>query len=97
MYNGSRKWGSVRVTTKRGKSLHNYQLFNFTFSDVVYPEQHKYKKSLQKDRMAARSDMIKDSSIQYSIAIKAQSPRKKMTAIVVPEKVHKFQRALLSM
>jgi hypothetical protein len=47
--------------------------------------------------MAARSDMIKDSSIHYSIAIKAQSPRKKMTAIVVPEKVHKFQRALLSM
>ena len=85
MYNGSRKWGSVRVTTKRSKSLISH--ISLCFNQTVFPEQHKYKKSMKKERAAYRQDLVQDDTIQYSIVVKAQSPRKKMTAIIEPEKV----------
>ena len=48
MYNGTKKWGSVRLTLKRCKL--NSKIFKCLY--WVYDEKHKYKKALKKERLA---------------------------------------------
>ena len=57
---------------------------------VVYPESHKYKKSLKKDRIQSRKECLENKSQTYAIAVKAQSPKRKITAIVPADKAGKF-------
>ena len=65
MYNGTKKWGTVRVTMKR-----------------MFTENHRHKKSMAKERLADRKAQCADSKNTFDIVVKAQSPRRKITAIV---------------
>ena len=73
MYSGTKKWGAVRVALKRSKC----KPLNLEFD-----EHHKYKKSCHKQRMALRASESENASTPFSLIVKAQSPKRKITAIV---------------
>ena len=79
MYNGSRKWGAVRVTFKRSKFG---LLIVYLFHMVVYVENHKYKKSMAKERMADKKAQVAVPDAKFAVVVKAKSPKRSISIIV---------------
>ena len=63
----------------------------------MFVENHKYKKSQQKERLADRKAQCEDKSNQFDVVVKAQSPRRKISIIVEAKHVGAFQKALIQM
>ena len=86
LYTGTKKWGTVWVTMKRGIIL----------NILVYQEKFKYKgkREFKKQRKEELKKQADDPAAQFPVLIRAKTAKKKITTIVNPENIITFQQSL---
>ena len=76
MYSGTRNWGSVRLTVKRSK-------WPLQLTVAEYIEKHAYALKFKQERRAERRAQLANAKAEpFGLVVKAQSPRRKITAHV---------------
>ena len=63
----------------------------------MFTENHKYKKSMHKERLADQKAQCEDKERKFDVVIKARSPKRKIAIIVSSSDIIKFQAKLLEM
>jgi hypothetical protein len=82
MYNGTKKWGTVRITMKR------------LFAEA---EGHKNKDSKSKERLEHRRELCKDKKAEFDTIVKAKTSKRNLSVVVSAKESVNFQKKLAEM